>query len=296
MGYMHIDNLYKAKHMLMFKELWALEKVHGTSAHVRWGILPDAPNGGVHFFSGGEKHDKFVALFDAEALRAKFQEIGKPNITVFGEAYGGKQQGMSDTYGHDLKFIVFDVKYGETWLTVPKAEKIATFLGLEFVPYQKVTTDEESLNALRDAPSIVAERRGRGTDKKREGVVLRPLMELHGTYGQRLIAKHKRDDFQETKTTRSLTEEGQKVLEDAEAIATEWVTEMRLTHVLDKFPDADITLTGKIIEAMIEDVIREAGSEIVDSQPARRAISKTTAQMFKTRISSVAFTSRQGVP
>ncbi len=194
---------------------------------------------------------------------------------------------MSDTYGHELKFIVFDVKYGESWLPVPQAEKIAEFLGLEFVPYTKTSTDEPVLNALRDAPSIVAERRGRGTDKKKEGVVLRPFMELRGPYGERIIAKHKRDDFIETKTPRTLSQDEAKVLEDAEAIATEWVTEMRLTHVLDKFPDAGIEVTGKVIEAMIEDVVREAGTEIVDSHAARRAISKATAAMFKARVSKL---------
>lgn len=36
MGYMHIDNLYKNQDMLIFRECYALEKIHGTSAHVSW--------------------------------------------------------------------------------------------------------------------------------------------------------------------------------------------------------------------------------------------------------------------
>ena len=36
MGYLHIENLYKNQTVLMFKELYALEKLHGTSAHIRW--------------------------------------------------------------------------------------------------------------------------------------------------------------------------------------------------------------------------------------------------------------------
>ena len=44
MGYMKIRNLYQQADVLMFKELWALEKIHGTSAHVRW----DGDK--VHFF------------------------------------------------------------------------------------------------------------------------------------------------------------------------------------------------------------------------------------------------------
>ena len=36
MGYMRIDNLYKNQAVLSFKEVYALEKVHGTSAHIHY--------------------------------------------------------------------------------------------------------------------------------------------------------------------------------------------------------------------------------------------------------------------
>ena len=36
MGYAHIDNLYKEQTILMFRECYALEKIHGTSAHISW--------------------------------------------------------------------------------------------------------------------------------------------------------------------------------------------------------------------------------------------------------------------
>jgi len=32
MGYLNIDNLYKAQEVLMFRECYAMEKIHGTSA------------------------------------------------------------------------------------------------------------------------------------------------------------------------------------------------------------------------------------------------------------------------
>ena len=34
MGYRHIDNLYKNQDILLFRECFALEKIHGTSANV----------------------------------------------------------------------------------------------------------------------------------------------------------------------------------------------------------------------------------------------------------------------
>src|SRR4051812_23692424 len=112
MGYLHINNLYKDQKILNFKRCYALEKVHGTSAHVKFSV-DEHPDGidiyNLTFYGGGEKHERFEALFDKAALLQRFEELGHREVTVYGEAYGGKQQGMSHTYGPDLKFIVFDV-------------------------------------------------------------------------------------------------------------------------------------------------------------------------------------------
>ena len=56
MGYLHIDNLYKNQDILMFKECYAMEKIHGTSAHVSFKAVPDQ-QATVGFFSG-EQYDK----------------------------------------------------------------------------------------------------------------------------------------------------------------------------------------------------------------------------------------------
>ncbi len=76
-----------------------------------------------------------------------------------------------------------------------------------------------------------------------------------------------------------------KILSDADAIAQEWVTEMRLTHVLDKIPAPHgPEQTKAIIDAMIDDVVREAANEFVDSKEARRAIGKRAAQLYGYRM------------
>ena len=95
------------------------------------------------------------------------------------------------------------------------------------------------------------------------------------------MVKHKALEFQETKTPRQVNGKKLVLLEEARAIADEWVTEVRLSHVLQKFPDADITQTGIIISAMVEDIEREAEREIIKSKEARKEISKQTALMFK---------------
>jgi hypothetical protein len=282
MGYRHIDNLYKNQAILAFRECWALEKIHGTSAHVRWS------DGKVWFHSGGEKPERFASLFDEAALASAFAELGQPTVIVYGEAYGGKQQGQSHRYGLELKFIAFEVQVGDVWLSVPNAHGVTAKLGLEFVHYAKVSTDLAALDAERDAPSVQARRNGIEGDKPREGVVLRPMTEFVDHRGDRVIAKHKRDDERETKTPRAVVDPTkQAVLEKAEAIADEWVTPTRLEHVLDKLPDANIERIQEVIGAMVEDVLREGAGEFVDSREARTAIRRRTAELFKRHLSSV---------
>lgn len=278
---MHIDNLYKAQDVLLFKELWALEKVHGTSAHIAW------KDGKVRFFSGGVPMLSFVKLFDQEVLSARFREvIGENEATVYGEAYGGKCQGMSETYGKELRFIAFDVKIGDSWLAVPNMAQFVQGLGLEVVPHVKIPADLARIDYERDKPSEVAIMRGFDACRDREGIILRPLMELFRNDSKRIIAKHKRDDFSERATPQKVVDKDKLVvLEEANSIADEWVTEMRLTHVLDKLgPDVGIERTKEVIEAMREDVFREAKNEIVESKEVDRAIGSRTAKMFKQRL------------
>ena len=281
MGYAKIQNLYRAKDILEFKRVYALEKIHGTSAHINWN------NGKLSFSSGGATHSAFVALFDEEYLRTRFTEVGCEKVRIYGEAYGGKLQGMRNTYGPDLKFVVFEVQIDGYWLDVPTAEAFAKSFNLEFVAYDLVSTDTDTLTAERNKPSVQAARNGCGSDKKREGIVLRPPIELTKNNGERLMAKYKNDDFAETKTPRSIDVDKQQLLTEAKEIANEWVTEMRLTHVLDKNPQVcSIENMRELLNAMVEDIRLESPGEIVLSVAAIRAINNLTAQMFKRRLQS----------
>lgn len=295
MGYLHINNLYKDQKILQFKRCYALEKVHGTSAHIAWDAekaqTETGKYAGLTFYGGGEPNERFASLFDPEALRAGFQAMGHAKVTVYGEAYGGRQQKMGETYGPELRFIVFDVMVGETWLNVPNMAQVAERLGLEVVPWEETSTDLDVLNALRDKPSEVAVRRGMGDNKQREGIVLRPLEEMTASNGARIIVKHKIDKFGERNTPQSVHNVDPNklvVLAKANEIANEWVTEERLTHVLDHLTvngkRPEIQDTGKVLAAMVEDVYREAKGEIVESKEAAAAINRRTAQMFKQRL------------
>jgi len=282
MGYLHIRNLStKDQEILMFKECYALEKVHGTSAHISWN------NNNLGFFSGGEKYEKFVKLFDHDSLIKTLSERHlNQKVIIYGEAYGGSQQGMRETYGNELCFIAFDVAIFDSWLDVPNANDVCNKLGLEFVPWSKVPANIATLNQLRDAPSEVAQRRGCGAQKCREGVVLRPLIELTKNNGERVILKHKGEAFSERKTPQKILDpEKLQILTKANEIAEEWVTPRRLEHVLQKIPqDIGLESTRLVIDSMIEDILREAKGEIVDSIDARKAIGKRTVKLFKNKL------------
>ena len=290
MSYLHIKNLYACQDILLFRECYALEKIHGTSAHVSFklaNVIPlcdiDKPLEATVGFFSGEQYDNFVQLFDQKVLLERFLATGIANLTVYGEAYGGKCQGMSKTYGKDLKFVAFDVKVGEyCWLSVPDAEQLAVSLGFEFVHYEKVFTALEALDAEKNKDSVQAVRNGMGEGHMREGIVLRPLFEVKKNNGERVIAKHKRDEFRETETIRKVSPDRLQIMSDAKKIAKEYVTPMRLQHILSKLPQGiNVEQTRDVIFAMLEDIEREAMGEIWFSKDVQKAIGSRTATMFK---------------
>lgn len=316
MSYMKIPNLYKDTRILEFSNVYAMEKVHGTSAHILYRRTPVIANikndetgksydingiaDGLVFFSGGASHEQFVKLFGPpdglEALtntskfpilqkfRETFPESVDPtlNVTVYGEAYGGKMQGMKDTYGPDLRFIVFEVKVMDTWLDVPNAEDVAKKLGLEFVPYWRVSSDQGTLDKIRDMPSEVALRRGITEPRIMEGIVLRPPFEVKTNNGSRLIAKYKRPEFSERASKADASPEAKEARLAGEEAAREWVTLERMSHVLMAVGlERDVKNTGYFIDAMMKDIELEAGPEVEFTKETRKAIARLAATIFK---------------
>jgi predicted DNA-binding antitoxin AbrB/MazE fold protein len=82
--------------------------------------------------------------------------------------------------------------------------------GLDFVHWVEISTDLAEIDAQRDADSVQAIKNGCGAGHHREGIVLRPLMEVTLNNGERVICKHKRDEFGETKTPIPVNKEKQK--------------------------------------------------------------------------------------
>lgn len=302
MGYAKIPNLYRpeARTILMFKEVWALEKIHGTSAHITFQLDPTKadPTDQITYFSGGTNPATFERIFSKDDLLRNFLALGHQHITVFGESYGGTERGMSYLYGHTPKFIAFDVRIGGDegyFVTVPEAHTIALTLGLDFVAYMQVSTTMEALDAERDAGSIQAIRNNIDITQchslLREGIVLRPLVEMHYR-GHRICAKHKNDKFGcggERKNTPKIDDpEKLKLYTDAQEAAEEFVTEMRLHHILGKMVQpVGIEKIPEVVKAMIADIELEAKGEILENDETRKAISRKTVAIFKKHIQQI---------
>jgi len=305
MGYRKIPNLYKDNRIFDFKDCYALEKIHGSSAHVTitrkrelmLGCLQKnaTMNDEVNYFCGGCNAIVFKEIFDTQKILELFEENfpkeakdGEHTIQFYGEGYGGKMQKMSGTYGPDLKFIVFEVLLNNQILKVPQGEKLAKKFGLEFVSYKMLKNfTVEDLNTQRDAESVQAIRNGMGTGKTSEGIVIRTINELNDYYGHTIITKHKSEKFSELKTPRKVTRTPQElaVIREAKLIAEEWCTPMRLEHILQKYPKLpDMTETGNIIKTMQQDIYTEGKGEIVECRDTLGAIARKTARLFKEKL------------
>jgi hypothetical protein len=180
---------------------------------------------------------------------------------------------------------------GESWLNVPHAVGVCMGLGLEFVDWALVSTDIDVINAERDKPSTQAVRNGITEPQVREGVVLRPPIEVTDWRGNRIIAKHKRAEFSERgKPNVEMDPSRREQLANADAIAQEWATPMRLEHVIDKMiaerDDKSVEMKDipEVVRRMHEDVGREGAGEFEDNPPARKAIGARTVQLFKARV------------
>lgn len=295
MGYLSILNLYRAQEILEQPEVFALEKIHGTSSHITFvrqaceytdnhGVTSQ---GNFHYHGGGISGAEFKKLFDTDTLEPRLSAIEGHKITVYGESYGGKLQKNQWRYGDTIKFVAFDVMIDYQWLTVPEAHSLATSLGLEFVHFVRIPTTLAEIDKWRDATSEQAIRNGVTTADgpfiRREGVVLRTVSETPDKRGNRLIVKHKRAEERETKTERVVDISKLEILKGARAIAEEWVTATRLQHVLDKMegPVVDMTRTREVISAMIADVHREGAGEFEPGPTVNAEIGKRAAQLLK---------------
>lgn len=139
-------------------------------------------------------------MFTQELMCSLFEpnELGYPEVTLFGEGYGEKIQ-KGGNYRKGVSFRLFDVRVGDWWLNWSSVQEIARNLGIKTVPYLGYIDFLPTCYAeLEDviSLSVVAEEEC-GKLIRPEGIVCRtePLLLMRN--GQRLIFKLKFKDFRE---------------------------------------------------------------------------------------------------
>lgn len=287
----HLENLYRSPEILN-GPVTITEKIHGFNARV--GRDED---GKLWFGSRNQDFDAAVAPSlqgFSDWARGAFPEaeVLGLGVTLYGEWAGrGIMKGID--YGTP-RFYLFGVRYGDgpvlndretiTGFARTYATAHVPFLGEVTRPVIGV------LDALRDEPSEIAMGSGR------EGIVVAPLLPFFDAHGHQVIGKHKSEAFRETASSprvpRTPTD-----MTNALAFAAEYVTANRLEHVLQQVveanPDCDcngglaVEVTGDVLRAMYNDVVREGGPDYealddVDKKILGKAVNKLTHALLAT--------------
>lgn len=121
---------------------------------------------------------------------AIYKIFGMTKVEFLMEGYGAKIQKGGGSYTQDQSFVLFDIKINGHWQKREDVLDIARKLDLVAVPVVGRGTLHELVKFVRDGfcstwGSFYA-----------EGVVARPLVEMSGRVGRRIITKLKHKDFE----------------------------------------------------------------------------------------------------
>lgn len=166
------------------------EKIDGTNIRVIWkdGKLSfggKTENAQIH----GDLIKYLYETFDPAMLANAFDGETPDGVVLYGEGYGSGIQKGGGSYSTTKKFILFDVKVGQWWLSHENVCDVAQKLGIDVVPdFGDMTLEEATDMVRRGFPSRI------GTQQA-EGLVGRPIEALFDKKGSRLIVKLKTSDF-----------------------------------------------------------------------------------------------------
>jgi len=132
---------------------------------------------------------KLQDLFPNEKFVKCFGD-GEMPICLYGEGYGAKIQKGGGNYIPDgVSFILFDVLIGNWWLKRPDVEGVAATFGINVVPVVGTGPLQEAIDLVN--VGLASELR----DGMAEGLVMKPIIDLAGRDGKRIVAKVKHKDF-----------------------------------------------------------------------------------------------------
>ena len=206
-----LDGVYTSPELELLADhpVWRFtEKVDGMNTRVMWD--------GVRVSFGGRTDnavlpapviDKLTEYFGGEDKEELFeQRFGDSEVILFGECYGGRIQAVGPKYGA-LDFILFDVSWNGSYLPYDKVQEIAEYFGIRTVPVVGEGMLGLGIEYVRRAPrSLLSE------DAPMEGLVAKPIVDLYGSGGARVMCKIKARDFPPYCAVGSETDEGSGVV------------------------------------------------------------------------------------
>jgi len=165
------------------------EKVDGTNIRIIW-------DGEQVKFGGKTDNAQIPAELVGHLIKMFPQklcaEVFKGPLVLYGEGYGPKIQKGGD-YADQQQVILFDALAGDTWLERQAIDYIAIQFEVPAVPIVGRGTTDFAVRLCKEErfDSFISVRQ-----RKAEGMVLRPAVELKNRRGQRVIAKLKFKDFE----------------------------------------------------------------------------------------------------
>lgn len=167
------------------------EKVDGTNIRVMCNDFGEG-HGSVEF--GGKTDAAQIPAHLVSHLRKTFTvdtlaAVFDGDACLYGEGCGAKIQKGGGNYYADQRFVLFDIRIGDWWLTRESVQEIADALDIPIAPI---------IGQGRLAAMVARCKEGFNSvwgDFRAEGIVARPVVELHTRSNKRIITKLKCKDF-----------------------------------------------------------------------------------------------------
>ncbi|MFA4875100.1 MAG: RNA ligase family protein [bacterium] len=300
--YPHIENIDEVPAIFELPEVIVTEKVHGSA--MRIGLI----DGRLRF--GGRKLDfndirpeskegqGFVSWVLDTGLEKRIETtFAGHDVILYGEWHGSGtpskewpqiQKGIRYIKGND--FRVFDIRLNGKYLPQDEIPAWAAKVGLKTTPVLfRGRPDAQIFNNLIDTMSRVGCENGIDDPENTiEGIVVRPIEMQWDAKGNPVMAKYKVGKWAErasaTKHPRTLAKE-RPIIPGAKEFAEEFVTPVRLDHVLDQLREEqipiDVSSLGEVMKRMGQDIKREGANALADARLEWKDVSPFVTHLTK---------------
>lgn len=303
--YPHMKNLDEAPRIFELPEVVITEKIHGSG--MRIGLIDGCVRLGgrrLEFQSISPRSKDgqgFVSWVFETGLDKKIAEtFQNHNIVFYGEWHGSGtpqkgwpqiQKGIRYIKGND--FRIFDVRLDGKYVSQDQISEFAAKIGLKTMPvlYRGIP-DGKIFDSFIDTPSRLGAENGIvDPENTMEGIVIRPVEFLWEENHEPVMAKHKVGKWAERASAQShpkTPKQHKEIPAGAKEFAEEFVTNVRLEHVLDQLKEANIPIDksamGEVMKRMGQDIKREGATTLVDANLEWKDVSpfvtKRTKEVF----------------